>query len=242
MNRRPSRCARPASPSPEAVSIPAKRPGKAPRVRAAVSALALSAALAGCGASAPVNYYTLQGPSAPAAAAGGAPSAPYLVDVQPVNVSTQADQPQLMVRTGDGSLSALYSERWSSPLGDELRGALSDSLKRELGALDVQMVKPGPGAAVWRVQTDVQRFELVSGSMAQLDATWRVRPVNMKGAGLLCRSVVTETVTEAGVPALIAAQQRAVAGLATTMASAIRGQSPAGTASVQMLGCSALKD
>jgi hypothetical protein len=78
--------------------------------------------------------------------------------------------------------------------------------------------------------------------MAQLDATWRVRPVNMKGTGLLCRSVVTESVSEAGVPPLIAAQQRAVAALAGTMASAIRGQTPAGSASVQMQGCSALKD
>ncbi len=55
-----------------------------------------------------------------------------------------------------------------------MRGALSDGLKRELGALDVQMVREGLGRApVWRVQTDVQRFEMVSGSMAQLDATWR---------------------------------------------------------------------
>ena len=147
-----------------------------------------------------------------------------------------------MVRTGEGSLSALYSERWSSPLGDELRGALSDALKRELGALDVQLVKPGPGAAVWRVQTDVQRFELEPGRMAQLDATWRVRPVNMKGSGLLCRSVVTESVTEDSVPALIAAQQRAVVSLAGAMATAIRGQAPGGSAAVQMLGCAALKD
>jgi len=58
----------------------------------------------------------------------------------------------------------------------------------------------------------------------------------------LCRSVVTENVTEAGVPALIAAQQRAVVSLAGVMASAIRGQTPAGSSSVQMLGCSALKD
>ncbi|MGV2906734.1 PqiC family protein [Achromobacter sp. AGC25] len=209
-------------------------------MRTVLSLLVAGAALAGCGSSPPVHYYTLQGPAAgpgPAAAPAG-----FLIEVQPVSLSTQADQPQLMVRTGDGSVSALYSERWSSPLGDELRGALSDALKRELGALDVQAVKPGPGAAVWRVQTDVQRFDLVSGSMAQLDATWRVRPVNMKGTGLLCRSLVTEPVSEAGVPALIAAQQRAVVSLAGVMASAMRGQTPAGSGSVQMLGCSALKD
>jgi uncharacterized lipoprotein YmbA len=211
-------------------------------MRPVLSLLALSAALAGCGSSPPVNYYTLQGPAAQTPASSATAPASYLIEVQSVTLSTQADQPQLMVRTGDGSVSALYSERWSSPLGDELRGALSDALKRELGALDVQAVKPGPGAPVWRVQTDVQRFDLVSGKMAQLDATWRVRPVNAKGTGLLCRSVVTENVTEAGVPALIAAQQRAVVSLAGVMASAIRGQTPAGSASVQMLGCSALKD
>jgi len=211
-------------------------------MRPVLSLLALSAALAGCGSSPPVNYYTLQGPAAQTPASSATAPASYLIEVQGVTLSTQADQPQLMVRTGDGSVSALYSERWSSPLGDELRGALSDALKRELGALDVQAVKPGPGAPVWRVQTDVQRFDLVSGKMAQLDATWRVRPVNAKGTGLLCRSVVTENVTEAGVPALIAAQQRAVVSLAGVMASAIRGQTPAGSSSVQMLGCSALKD
>lgn len=211
-------------------------------MRPVLSLLALSAALAGCGSSPPVNYYTLQGPAAQTPASSATAPASYLIEVQGVTLSTQADQPQLMVRTGDGSVSALYSERWSSPLGDELRGALSDALKRELGALDVQAVKPGPGAPVWRVQTDVQRFDLVSGKMAQLDATWRVRPVNAKGTGLLCRSVVTENVTETGVPALIAAQQRAVVSLAGVMASAIRGQTPAGSASVQMLGCSALKD
>lgn len=217
-------------------------PSPAPvRPRMALSILALSGALAACGSSPPVHYYTLQTPAAQAPA-GTAAAAPFLIEVLPVSISTQADQPQLMVRTGDGSVSALYSERWSSPLGDEIRGALSDALKRELGALDVQVVNPGPQAAVWRVQTDVQRFELVSGSMAQLDATWRVRPVNMKGTGLLCRSVVTEPVADTAVPSLIAAQQRAVVSLAGAMASAIRGQTPAGTASVQPMGCSALKD
>ncbi|MNU05907.1 hypothetical protein D3C72_2508850 [compost metagenome] len=58
----------------------------------------------------------------------------------------------------------------------------------------------------------------------------------------MCRSVVTETVSDAEVPSLIAAQQRAVVNLAGAMASAIRGQTPAGSASVQMMGCSPLKE
>ncbi|MFJ3464627.1 membrane integrity-associated transporter subunit PqiC [Achromobacter spanius] len=217
-------------------------PSRNGRARAALAVLALSGALAACGSSPPVHYYTLQTPERSAASGAAPGSASFLIEVQPVTLSTQADQPQLMVRTGDGSISALYSERWSSPLGDELRNALSDALKRDLGALDVQMVKPGPGAPIWRVQTDVQRFEMVSGSMAQLDATWRVRPVDTKGTGLLCRSVVTENVSDDAIPTLIAAQQRAVVSLAGAMAAAIRGQTPAGSGSVQMMGCSALKE
>ncbi|WP_175183842.1 PqiC family protein [Achromobacter animicus] len=212
------------------------------RSRAALAVLALSGALAACGSSPPVHYYTLQTPERAGAPGASPGSASFLIEVQPVTLATQADQPQLMVRTGDGSISALYSERWSSPLGDELRNALSDALKRELGALDVQMVKPGPGAPIWRIQTDVQRFEMVSGRMAQLDATWRVRPVDAKGTGLLCRSVVTEDVPDDAIPSLIAAQQRAVVSLAGVMAAAIRGQTPAGSSSVQMMGCSALKE
>ncbi|WP_051593517.1 membrane integrity-associated transporter subunit PqiC [Achromobacter sp. DH1f] len=228
------------------------------RLSRAAPALALAAWLAGCASSPPVHYYTLQGPSAPAPAVPRA-AAPFLIDVQGVNVAAQADQPQLMVRTGDGSVSALYSERWSSPLGDEIRGALSDALKHDLGALDVQVVKPAPTAPVWRIQTDVQRFDLVAGRKSQLDATWRVRPVNLKGNGLLCRSVVTVNVSDAagdsaaggsgskpaptsGVPGLVAAQQRAVVALAGAMASAIRGQTPDSGGGVQMLGCSPLPD
>ena len=44
-----------------------------------------------------------------------------MIDVLPVSVPTPADQPQLMVRNGDGSVSALYSERWTAPLADEVR-------------------------------------------------------------------------------------------------------------------------
>lgn len=216
--------------------FPTSRPGATGR---GLALLALPLLLAACASSPPVRYYTLQRPAAQAPAVPRA-AAPFLLEVQDVNVTSQADQPQLMVRTGDGSVAALYSERWSSPLGDEIRGALSDALKHDLGALDVQVVKPGPTAPVWRVQSDVQRFDLVADREAQLDVTWRVRPVNLKGNGLLCRSVVTESVSGAGVPALVSAQQRAVAALAGAMASAIRGQTPDSGGAVRMLGCSPL--
>ncbi|WP_369869699.1 membrane integrity-associated transporter subunit PqiC [Achromobacter sp. AONIH1] len=207
--------------------------------RIATSALALAAALAGC-ASAPVHYYTLSVPAGTASAPAGAQAA-YMIDVLPVSVPTPADQPQLMVRNGDGSVSALYSERWTAPLADEVRGALSDALQRELGALDVRVVKPASSAAVWRVQTDVQRFDLSPGA-AQLDATWRVRPVNLKGSGLICRTVVDEPASGQGASALVAAQQRALSKLAGVMASAIRGRQAPDGEGVRSVGCAPLKE
>ena len=149
-----------------------------------------------------------------------------MIDVLPVSVPTPADQPQLMVRNGDGSVSALYSERWTAPLADEVRGALSDALQRELGALDVRVVKPASSAAV----AGADRCAAVRSVARRgpLDATWRVRPVNLKGSGLICRTVVDEPASGQGASALVAAQ-RALSKLAGVMASAIRGrQAPDG--------------
>ena len=205
--------------------------------RIATSALALAAALAGC-ASAPVHYYTLSAPAGTASAPAGAQAA-YMIDVLPVSVPTPADQPQLMVRNGDGSVSALYSERWTAPLADEVRGALSDALQRELGALDVRVVKPASSAAVWRVQTDVQRFDLSPG--AALDATWRVRPVNLKGSGLICRTVVDEPASGQGASALAGRAAARLVQAGGVMASAIRGrQAPDGDG--VRSGCAPLKE
>ena len=102
--------------------------------------LLIATILAGCGASPPARYYTLQPPGATQAVQAGVAPAPFMIEILPVNVPAQADQPQLMVRTGDGTVAPLYSERWSAPLPDEFRAALSDTLTRELGAPDVQVI------------------------------------------------------------------------------------------------------
>ena len=43
-------------------------------------------------------------------------AAPFLLEVQGVNVASQADQPQLMVRTGDGSTALAPSPRTTSTM------------------------------------------------------------------------------------------------------------------------------
>jgi uncharacterized lipoprotein YmbA len=202
-------------------------------------ALAALLALGGCASSPPVAYYTLvQGPSNSSAPGRSGPQ--LLIDVSDVAVPPQADQPQIMVRGSSGEITAMYSDRWSSPLGDEMQSAISDGLVRALGAIDVQTVKPAANAAVWRVQVDVQRFDSMLGSQALIDATWRVRPVNFQAAALLCASRVTVKPRDASMQALVEAHQRAVAQLAATIGSAIasRGrQAEPASGDVTLRGC-----
>jgi uncharacterized lipoprotein YmbA len=141
-----------------------------------------------------------------------------------------------MLRTDSATMTPLYAERWAAPLADELRSALADALKRALGAVDLHYVASPQAAPVWRIKLDVQQFDLMAAGGVQLDATWRIGPVNLPGAARWCRSVVrVHTGTEAA--ALVRGQQRAVSELAEEIAAAIRGQLPAQTSLVQTLGC-----
>ena len=198
------------------------RPGRFLLLRRAVAVMALLLA-AGCAGSPPVAYYTLVS-SAPATpnAAGAADEA--LVEVVPVTVPAQVDQPQMMLRDSSGVVSPLYSQRWTAPLGDEVRAAVADRLTRELGIMDVNAVKPARGQPVWRVQIDVQRFDSIDGEAAVLDATWRLRGINMRAPGALCRTQVRVPVDAPGTVALVRAHQTAMHILSRRIADRISGQ------------------
>lgn len=199
---------------------------KAKLTLASLAMVALAAALAGCAGSPQVRYYTLTAPLSPSETPPPAVGN-FAIDVVSVSVPAQVDQPQLMLRSGSGQLTAQYSERWSSPLPDELRNALSDTLTRQLGVPDIRQLAAAPGQQVWRVQVDVQRFDVSTAGPAVIDATWRVRPLQGGGGGLLCRNRVEVPVaasTGQGLDAVVAAQQKAVVLLGLTIASAVQSQ------------------
>ena len=203
-----------------------------------------SALLAGCAGSPSARYYTLQ-TEPQAVAASPASRVDYQIEVLPVTVPQQADQPQIMLRDaqGDGgALTPMYSDRWSAPLADEMRSALADRLTHQLGALDVQTLTPAQDVPVWRIQVDVQRFDMMIGGSARLDATWRVRPLKVKGGrALICRSVVQLPADDTNVvSSLVRAQQEAVKLLADTIASGIQSggvKAESTSPSVQLMGC-----
>lgn len=207
--------------------------------------------LAACSTSPDARYYTLQPSPATLSAASGeaAPVAGparqagtppgFVLEVLPVSLPMRADQPQIMLGTAHDTLTPLYSERWASPLGEEIQSALSQAMTRRLGTTDVYALGAPGGLPVWRVQVDVQRFAMAEGEPVLLDATWRLREIH-SAATLLCRSEARVAPAEQTIAGLVQAQQIAVARLALQMADAIErsGNPPAPREGMELRNCS----
>jgi uncharacterized lipoprotein YmbA len=189
------------------------------RIAAAASLLA---ALAGC-SSAPTHFHTLIPPATAVAPAAG----PFAIDVQAVGVPPQVDQPALILRQGTSGITVLDGERWASPLGDEIRGALAADLSNRLGTHDVHGLPRAKGAKVIRVQLDVRRFDSEVGGNATLEASWSVRDDHVAAT---CTSRVSEP-AGGSYDSLVEAHQRALGRAADQVALAVRavaaGQVPA---------------
>ena len=177
-------------------------------------AATLLAVLAAC-ASAPMHFHTLIPPSAPLAATG----APFVIDVRAVGVPPQVDQPALVLRQGASGISVLDGERWASPLGDEIRGALSADLASRLGTHDVHGLPRTKDVKVVSVQLDVRRFDSEVGGNATLEAGWSVRGADRAAA--TCASRVSEP-AGGSYDSLVEAHQRALGKVADQLAVAVR--------------------
>lgn len=175
--------------------------------------LAAAALAAGC-SSAPARFYTLVPPAAPVAAS----AAPFAIDVQPVGVPPQVDQPSLVLRSGSNAVTVQDGERWASPLGDEIRSALAADLSSRLGTHDIHGLPRNKGANVVRVQVDVRRFDSELGGNATLEAAWSVRNETVSAN---CASTLTQP-AGTSYASLVEAHQKALAQLADQLAPAVR--------------------
>ncbi|KQQ47738.1 hypothetical protein ASF61_00420 [Duganella sp. Leaf126] len=202
-----------------------QRPYRRARVAAAIAAAA-ALALAGCSSTPPDRFYSLAtGMGTPAAHSGAAPN--YYVEIPAVTVPQQVTRKQLVVVT-DGRMDLLEQDLWTSPPAAEIGQALSQVVTGALGAVDVFRTPTPDGATVYRISTNVQRFESAPGKYALLDAVWSVRRVGSPQV-LTCRTVTSETVG-AGNEALVAGHRRAVARLGNDVAAVVRALAVNGSA------------
>ncbi|WP_321930629.1 PqiC family protein [Paraburkholderia guartelaensis] len=202
---------------------------------AALGALVIAAALAGCSSPAS-RFYTLS-PSDDTARTAAAPSAgnaPWLIELAPVDVPPQVAKAQFVVQTDANQVRVLEQERWSSMPGDEIRRALSGDLTQQLGTIDVYGSPHPEGVPVYRVSVNVQRFESWPGSHALIDAVWSVRALDTQTV-LTCRSVLNEKVGD-GYDALVIGHRQAVEALSQSIASGVRALAAAPRVSVAANG------
>lgn len=141
--------------------------------------LLAAAWLAGCASPEP-RYYTLAtGATATAAApaSGTAPAAqPVWIEVAPVRVPERLNRAQIVVTDAStGVVRLLDQSRWSAPLPDELRDALSQQLQGNLGAVDTYQQGISDVSPVFRITTEVVRLDADPGQRAGASIAWTVR-------------------------------------------------------------------
>lgn len=188
-----------------------------------LSVACLVLTLAAC-SSAPIHFHTLVPPVPEGTTASGM-AATYRILVAPVDVPASVDQPQIVVRQGQGSMALLENQQWIAPLGDEIRTAISDELSRRLHAQDIYGLAASHDKPVYRVKIDIKRFESVPSQYTLLSAAWSVAATGKtdddKGQALGCTSSIREPVG-AGYDALVAGHQQGLKALADKVAAGIQ--------------------
>ena len=181
------------------------------------SALILSAC-----SSVPARYHTLIATEPQAQAATTRP-VDFQLQVLPVRIPVQVDQPSLVVRESDGRLAILETALWASPPADEFHDALAIELEQRLGVRDLAGLPGRADKPLLSLRTDVRRFDSLPGRHAALDAMWNleISARDQQKRTLTCASVIHE---QAGsdVDSLVLAHQRAIAVLADQIARTAR--------------------
>ncbi|MGO9932213.1 MAG: membrane integrity-associated transporter subunit PqiC [Steroidobacteraceae bacterium] len=168
--------------------------------------------------SAPVHFHTLIPVSVNANSAPPSSSA-YSVNIEAVKIPAQVDRVEMVVRQNSGEIAVLNTELWIAPLPDELQGAMSGEIHRQLGFADVAAARDG--AKEISIRVVVERFESAPSRYALIDAWWELRtgtaahPVRLR-----CSAHVYQPVGK-GYTALERGQQRAVAMIADQIATAV---------------------
>lgn len=120
--------------------------------------------------SVPTNYHTLIATQPQTSAAVQAVN--FQLQVLPVRIPVQVDQPSLVVRESDGRLAILETALWASPPADEFHDALAIELEQRLGVRDLAGPPGRADKALLSLRTDVRRFDSLPGRHAALDAMW----------------------------------------------------------------------
>ena len=213
------------------------KPGKQGARPVFLACLALlAAALAGCGVSPTVRFYTLSSvaapvsgdaapdsaaqPASPSVDPSASPSVGPSVGLGPITLPDVVDRPQFVLQTGPNRVMIADEHRWAEPLKSLIPRVIADNLSRILGVKQVwSYPQHAAEKAEFRVSVNIQRFESSPGEAAVVDASWTVR--RGEGEPIAGRSLAKEAVDGSGYDALAAAHSRALATVSREIAKTI---------------------
>ncbi|MFS7244371.1 membrane integrity-associated transporter subunit PqiC [Rahnella inusitata] len=176
--------------------------------------------LSGCASSTPPHYYTLvDGDRVPPAVV----AAPFAIRMHPVTLPEQLNQPELVMRKGDGELFVSDNALWASPLPEEMRSALTGQLERSLYTVEVSGLTPPQDKPVVGISVAVQQFDAWPGNRASIAVTWRLSfdAGSAEEQLLTCRTQHQKT-SQGGYSGLVATQQALIRDVATDIANSIK--------------------
>lgn len=144
---------------------------RARMVRCSLGLVGAGLMMSGCGSPPAAHVHSLLGPDTVPRREAPQPKNAGAFILESISLPTSVDQPQWLVRLPDDSLASLESERWASPLRDELRQALLVQWVNRFGLVDARDDRAF-SATAWRVRIDVLRFESIAGREARIEGTW----------------------------------------------------------------------
>lgn len=163
----------------------------------------------------PTRFYTL----VPDSSSPSASASRFAIELLPVHLPAQADQPQFVIRQGQGEVALAEQHQWVAPLPEEYRAGLSAQLSRRLGAADVYRVPKPEGTDIYSIRVRVQRFDSMLSSAIHQDVLWSLS--DPKGEPFLTCSSTLQEAAEGGYLALAEAHQQAIGKLAETIAATL---------------------
>ncbi|ALD91256.1 hypothetical protein CR3_2045 [Cupriavidus gilardii CR3] len=152
----------------------------------------------------------------------GTASQPLWIEVAPARVPERLNRQQIVIGGPDGRVTPLDMARWSAPLPDEWRDALSQRLQIVLGAVDVYQQGLSGVQPLYRITTEVVRLDAQPGARVGATVNWTVRRLP-DGRTLAGRTQAELPATGSGddVAGVVAAMRQVVADTATQIAAGV---------------------
>ncbi|UCF83393.1 MAG: membrane integrity-associated transporter subunit PqiC [Desulfobacteraceae bacterium] len=181
--------------------------------------------IAGCaGITAPARFYVLSSlPGSGDRARVSADENIIAIGIGPVEVAQYLDRPQIVTRVSPNELKIAEFDKWAEPLKDSFSRVLAENISSHLSK-DPVAVLPWRGSTPidYRVEVEVILLDGSLGGKASLVARWAIFGEDGRKMLVSRKSSFSEPVSGQSYEAFVSAHSRAVAGLSSELAEAMK--------------------